>query len=688
MAEQHFNWRPTLKRRVLVAAVFFGVWTAAIEARLVYLQIVSYDDMIARAERQQLRTIPAPGKRGEIYDRQGRLLAYSVDADTIYAVPVEIEDAAKTAAALCGAFDDCAPAEQQDLTARLSRQRAFVYARRRVTPAEARKVLALNLEGVGFMKESRRFYPNKELAAHLLGYVGTDNVGLHGIESAYDKVIRGRAGTVLVQTDARRRAFSRIERSPGTGGSLELTIDEQLQYVAERELRIGVEDNMADGGTVVMLDPRTGEILAMANWPTFNPNAFSASDETAQRNRAVQDIYEPGSTFKVVTVSAALEEHVMPVDSTIDTNPGVIRFGSRVIDEYGGKNYGLLSFTDVIVKSSNIGAIKIGLKVGPERLGMYINRFGFGKPTSPDFPSESPGIVWNPAKLNDSAVASISMGYQVGVTPLQVVAAMNAVANGGSWIEPRIVRAVVNDGVRTKVAPRVVRKAISPETAAQLLPILEAVAHQGGTGAAAQIPGFTIAGKTGTADKLVNGRYSQSQQNVSFVGFVPSRDPVLTMIVMLDSPRNGRAAGGRMAAPIFKRIAEAALRQMAVPPSLNAPPPVVVARRQSSPLTPTAAAGDAPSIVTLAPGSAQSASFPDLRGLSARDALRALSRLGVTARLEGAGIVVEQNPAPGSPLERGVRCTLLLDRGASRPADGVPAARLPVRGIGATGAQP
>jgi cell division protein FtsI (penicillin-binding protein 3) len=663
VAEQPFNWRPTLTRRVIVAAVIFGAWTAAIEARLVFLQIVSHDELAARAERQQMRTVDAPAKRGEIFDRNGRLLAYSVDAETVYAVPTDIDDAPKTAAALCGALADCDRKEQQAIAERLGRQRAFVYVRRRVSPAEARAVAALNLDGIGFMKESRRFYPNKELGAHLLGYVGLDNVGLSGLEAAYDKIVRGKPGKVLVQTDARRRGFSRLERSPTTGASIELTIDEQLQYIAERELRNGVEENDADGGSAVILEPRSGEILAMANWPTFNPNAYNASDETARRNRAVQDIYEPGSTFKIVTMSAALEEKVVPLDTIIDTSPGVIRFGSRVIDEFAHHNYGALSFSDVIVKSSNVGAIKIGLKVGAERLGLYINRFGFGKPTSSDFPSESPGIVWNPAKLNDSAVASISMGYQVGVTPLQVVTAVNAVANGGTWIEPRIVRAVLSDGRRTKVTPKTVRKVISPETVSEILPIMESVVQSKiGTATAAQIPGYMVAGKTGTADKLVNGRYSQSQQNVSFVGFVPSRDPAFTIIVMIDSPRNGRAAGGRIAAPIFKRIAEATLRQMGVAPTIDAPPPVVVARHMPTPMTPTSVAVS-PAIVPLAPGDAtQSALFPDLRGLSARDALRTLARLGVTARLHGAGIVVDQTPAAGTPLERGTHCLLQLDR--------------------------
>jgi cell division protein FtsI (penicillin-binding protein 3) len=665
VAEQPFNWRAAVKRRLVIASMCFAVWTTGIEARLLYLQILRHEDLAARAERQQLRTQTVPAKRGEIYDRQGRLLAFSVDADTIYAVPVEIDDIAKTAAALCRAFDDCDRNEQQAIVDRLGRQRAFVYVKRRVTPAEARRVAELNLEGIGFMKESRRFYPNKELAAHLLGYVGIDNVGLSGLEASYDKVIRGHEGTMLVQTDARRRAFSRLGRLPTAGGSLELTIDEQLQYIVERELRAGVEASKAAAGAAVVMNPSTGEVLAMANWPTFNPNAYNGAGEEARRNRAVQDLYEPGSTFKIVTASAAIEEKVLPINSMIDTNPGSIRFGSRVIDEYGHHNYGVLSLTNVLVRSSNVGAIKIGLRIGPERLGLFIRRFGFGRPTSPDFPGESPGIVWDPSKLNDSALASVSMGYQVGVTPLQMAAAMSAVANGGTWIEPRVARAFVRDGVRTRIAPTTTRRAIAPETATQLLPILEAVVKEG-TGGKAQVPGYTVAGKTGTADKLVGGRYSPYQQNVSFVGFVPSRNPAITAIVMIDSPRAAANSGGWVAAPVFKRIAEAALRHLGVPPDIDAPPPVVVARREANPITPTAADLTTSAIVTQAPGSDQTSLFPDLRGLSARDALRALARLGVTARIEGRGIVVDQVPAPGSPLERVATCTLVLERDASR----------------------
>ncbi len=666
MAEPAFNWRPTIKRRVLVAAVLFSVWTVAIQARLLQLQVFSHADLTARAERQQQRTITAPAKRGEIVDRRGRLLAYSVDTDTIYAVPLEVDDEEATAAALCSVLEGgCTRQDKLGLVERMSRSRPFTYIKRRVTPLEARKVAALKLPGIGFMQESRRFYPNKELAAHLLGYVGLDNVGLSGVEATYDRVVRGREGTLLVQTDARRQAFSRLERPPTAGGSLELTIDEQLQHIAERALRAGVEEKRADGGSAVIMDPNTGEILAMASYPTFNPNAYNAGAEIARRNRAVQDIYEPGSTFKVVTVAAALEENVMPLNSYIDTNPGVIRFAGSVVDEYGGRNYGVLSFTDVIVKSSNIGAIKIGLKVGPERMGIYMNRFGFGRPTSPDFPSESPGIVWSPEKLNDRALASISMGYQVAVTPLQMAAAMSAVANGGTWIEPRVVRAVVKDGVRTSITPKVRRRAVSGETVAELLPILESVVEEG-TGKKAQISGFSVAGKTGTADKIVNGRYSGSQQNVSFVGFVPSRSPALTVIVMVDTPRVGSDTGGVVAAPIFQSIAEASLRYLGVAPTIDPPLPVMVASNNEPPVIPVSLPAKGPEIITINSMVGGTAVLPDLRGLSAREALRTLAKLGLTPRLQGKGVVVEQNPPAGAPLERGMTCTLTLERDLAR----------------------
>jgi cell division protein FtsI (penicillin-binding protein 3) len=493
---------------------------------------------------------------------------------------------------------------------------------------------------------------------------------------------------VLIQTDARRHAFSRIERPPTTGATIELTIDQYLQHVAERELRAGVEENRAAGGAAVVMDPRTGEILALANWPSFNPNAYRDSQPEAQRNRAVQDLYEPGSTFKIVTASAAFEEKVIDPDDQIDVSAGNIRFGARVIND--DHNYGVLSFADVLVKSSNVGAIKVGLTLGSERLGLYMKRFGFVRRTSPDFPGESAGIMWDPSRLTDSALASVSMGYQVGVTPLQMAAAVSSIANGGELFEPRIVRAVIADGIRTPVPHKVVRRTVSTATAATLTSIMEEVVTRG-TGKQAQVSGHTVAGKTGTAQKVVNGRYSRSEYNASFVGFIPSRNPVFVIVVVVDSP-HGRNAyyGGTVAAPIFQRIADAALRHQGIPPSINPEPPVLVARRndprelpasgavdivRGTPLVAQGRADELPAIVTLAGAAAGSAAlFPDLRGLGARDALRMLARMGLTARVIGAGVVVEQAPAAGGPIERGSVATLTLGRDIGETA-APPAAR-------------
>lgn len=669
--QQPFNWRPVIRRRVAVAVALFACWTAVIEARLVYLQVFRKADLTARAENQQMQTIKTPAKRGEIFDRNGHLLAYSVDADTVYAVPNEIENAAAAAAKLCRALDGCSKKEQASLTERLSKRGSFAYVRRRVTPEEAGKVAALGLEGVGFTKESRRYYPNKELAANVLGYVGLDNIGLSGIESAYDKVVRGREGTVLVQTDARRHAFSRVERTPTSGGSVELTIDEQLQYITERELAKGVEETDADAGTAIVMDPHTGEILAMASVPTFNPNDYGDASPAERRNRAVQDLYEPGSTFKMVTAAAAFEENVIKPNDMLDVSSGIIRIGSRVIHEYAGHRYGVISFKEAIVKSSNVGAVKVGLRLGSERLGLYINRFGFGRPMSPDFPGESPGIVWNPANLNDSALASVSMGHQIGVTPLQMAVAASAVANGGNVLEPRVLRAVINNGQRQAMATKIVRRAITPETAAQVVDVMEAVVAEG-TAKSAKIGGFTVAGKTGTAEKVIDGRYSKTANYASFVGFVPSRNPAFTIVVMLDTPRTGGRTGGAVASPVFQRIAAAALRHTGVVPTVNPQPPVMVARRSETPIAPVTAPLPARGIVTLAENG-EGTVVPDLRGLGARDALRALGRLGLGARVQGEGVVVDQTPAAGFPLEPGSTLLIVLGREPARAS--LPGAR-------------
>jgi cell division protein FtsI (penicillin-binding protein 3) len=651
------NWRATISARLLVGAAIFVLWAVGIQARLLYLQVHKHEALQSRAENQSARTMDISAKRGDILDRRGRVLAYSVDADSVYGVPSEIENAERAASALCAALTDCAPKEQDALATRLRQKRAFVYVRRRVTPPQARRILELNLEGIGFIKEDRRFYPKKQLAAQVLGFVGVDNKGLAGIEAAYDSQISGALGKLLYQTDARGHAFSRLERPPTVGATVELTIDEYLQHIAERELREGVARNRAAGGTVVIMSPTTGEILALANEPTFNPNAFSAASPEHRRNRAVQDIYEPGSTFKVVTASAAIEENVIGVNDLIDVSGGKIRFGSRVIHDT--HDYGTLSFTDVMVKSSNVGAIKVGLTLGAERLGLYVRRFGFGRALSPDFPGETTGIVWDPRHLDNSALASMSMGYQVGVTPLQMVAAVSSVANGGDLVQPRVVRALIRGGKRVEVKPTVLGRTISKDTAATLTTIMEQIVEDG-TATYAKVSGYTIAGKTGTAAKLVNGRYSNSDYYASLVGFLPSRNPVATIIVVIDSPHGHGYYGGPIAGPVFQRIAEATLRHLGVSPTLNAPPPVLVARADRPEIQPVRAEREASIVQIGAAGSTHE--LPDLRGLSAREALRVLTAMGLTAHLTGNGVVASQSPAPGTPVEPGLALVLKLER--------------------------
>jgi cell division protein FtsI (penicillin-binding protein 3) len=496
----------------------------------------------------------------------------------------------------------------------------------------------------------------------VLGYVGTEHGGLEGIEHTYDDLIKGSTGAMLVRIDARQSEFaSHVEQAPTAGATIELTIDPYLQHVVERELRAGVLENRAASGTAIVQDPWTGEILALANYPTFNPNDWAVAPKTAQRNRAVQDIYEPGSTFKIVTASAALEQGVVRPDDMIDVSGGEISFGSSVVRDT--HDYRSLSFEDVIVKSSTVGAIKVALRLGADRLTEYIRRFGFGRPASPrDFPAETAGKVWDPALLKDRDLARVAIGYQVGVTPLQMATAVSSIANGGELMQPRVVRAVIRDDVRRVVPKTVVNRTVTPEVAAQLTTMMEAVVERG-TATYARLPAFGVAGKTGTTTKWANGGYVTSEHIASFVGFVPSRKPVYTIAVVIDSPHGPNGYyGGPVSAPVFRRIAEAALRFGGVPPTFNAPPPLLISKRPlGSRQVPTSGPLLPPVIVPVVAGGADGR-IPDLTGLSARDAAGALSRLRMGARMFGAGLVVEQQPAPGTVIDPGGRVTLWLSR--------------------------
>lgn len=647
-------WRRTLRARLMVLVGILLCWSAMIQARLIWLQAIKHTEYVARAERQQMRTLTVPAKRGEIYDRDGRVLATSVDVDTIYAVPSEIERPAATVDALCGVLAGCTADFRGTVVDRLSQQRAFGYVKRRVSAREADAVAALKLDGIGLSQESRRFYPNRSLLGSTLGFVGIDSEGLSGIEASWNDIIRGKDGKTIVFTDARHDAYARVERPATAGASLELTIDTVLQHIVERELRSGIAENRAEAGVAIVMDPWTGEILALASEPTFNPNAFRRATGNETRNRAVQDIYEPGSTFKMITAAAALEEGVVQPDTLIDCAPGYIDIGSRRVRDVHA--YGQLSFEDVIVKSSNVGAIKTGFRLGAEGMSRYLRRFGFGSRLSRDLPGEQPGIVWS--QLNDSALASVSMGYQVGVTPLQMISAVSTVANGGRLLRPRVVRSVIHDGRREALEPEVLRRVVRPETAARLTSMMEAVVERG-TAKAAQIDGYRIAGKTGTAAKLVNGAYSKSEYMASFIGFLPSQAPQVAILVLIDTPRKGSYYGGTVAAPVFKRIAEGAVRYLGIRRSIE-PPPAVLVARASKPAIHPARFGPG-SVLPALVATGREGVMPDLTGLGARAAMRTLAQAGLVPVITGSGRVVDQEPAAGVEV-RGQRVRLRLAR--------------------------
>ena len=667
------SWRLTLKRRLLVATAGFVLWSVAIEARLVYLQVIQHDKLVKEALDQQSYVIDLDHKRGDILDRHGNPLAYNVEAESVVANPRLVSNPEHLVERLCQALRDCDASDREKYIRNLKRTdetgrlRAFAWLKRKMLPEQAARVEALKLKAIDFRKETRRFYPNRDLAAHLIGHA--NGTGLSGIEAKFEWLIGGEPGSALIQVDRNGKPFSRFERPSPPGGTVVLTVDPYLQYVAERELAAGVKWSGAEGGSVIVLDSLTGEILAMANNPTFNPNNLRASTPEDRKNRAVQDVYEPGSTFKIVTAGAALEEKLFSPSDLINTSPGYLKFGPHIINEAKGHNYGTLSFEDVIVKSSNVGAIRVGQHLGPQILSSYVSRFGFGarSASKSDFGGESSGVVARSSELDDLTMASMSMGYHVSVTALQMAAAVNAIATGGELLQPRLVKGWVSNGVYTATQKTVVRRVLSTATATQLTTIMEDVVERG-TAKGAQVEGYTIAGKTGTAAKVLeNGKgYSSVDYNVSFAGFVPSRNPRFTILVVIDSPHAVSAYGGTVSAPVFQKIAAAALRHGGVPPTLNPPAPLIIER--PDPRQQMVSGPAEPPVVTVADETSDSpVVFPNLVGMNARDAVRTMVRLGMSPKLHGAGHVVNQRPAAGSALDRADTPTLWLGR--RLPAD-------------------
>ena len=552
----------TPTKRLYILAILLLVWIGIICFRLFRLQVVKYGDFMARAQRQQNRTIPIRPRRGNIYDRNGYALAMSIDVDSVFAVPSEISDPQQTAALLSNVLK----MDPQDIVNRLAASRNFAYLKRKVDSDTADRVRQLNLRGIYFRKEPQRFYPKRELAAQVIGYVGMDDGGLGGLEREFDDDLRGIPGQEMISIDARRAKFSRIERPPDPGQNLVLTIDQTIQYIAEKELDQGMEDTKAIAGTVVVENPRTGEILALASRPNFNPNLFNSVPAESLKNRAVSDIYEPGSVFKIVTYSAAIDQHLVTPDDKVDCQHGAIDvFGMKIHDH---ESLGVVTIAEALAHSSDVAAIKVGMKLGPDRLYQYIKNYGFGQQTGIELPGETRGLSKPVNRWSKVSIGAISMGQEIGVTPLQAVSLVSTIANDGVYTPPRIVAGELppdSKAIPVVFHPAQQHRVVTTLTAAQMKKMMEGVVLDG-TARRAMLDGYTVAGKTGTAQKVdpATGAYSKTKYVASFVGFSPVNTPAITIAVILDSPI-GLHQGGQVSAPIFRRVAQQVLEYLHVP---------------------------------------------------------------------------------------------------------------------------
>ena len=554
-----------MRRRILGIFLLLFLSLGGVAAKLFFLQIQQGDRLTEGATKQYQRRLPILSRRGTIYDRTGRELAVSLQVASVFAQPAAIEDPADAAERLAPILDQPA----KEIQARLTSDKPFVWLQRHLDPPQAEAISDLNLRGIGLFPESRRYYPRQELAAHVLGLVGLDDRGLEGLEYQYDDLLGGQPQFVVAQQDALGRIIFRQEESRPQAPifDLTLTIDEVIQYIAERELARAVERSRAKAGTAIVMDPSTGEILALANQPTYDPNTYRKANSAARRNRAVTDAFEPGSSFKVILLAGALEEGVVRPGDQFHGENGAIEVSGVTIRDH--EKYGWLTVRQILTQSSNVGAIKIGQKLGKSLYYHYISGFGFGSLTGMDLPGETPGLMRRPRGWSALSLSVLSLGQEISVTPVQIATAFSAVANGGNLVRPHVVRGLraVDGSLQRQGEPVMIRRVISSETARTLLDMMRGVVEEG-TGKEAALEEYSVAGKTGTAQKLdpATGRYSHQKVVASFVGAVPAERPRLVILVLIDEPETLRW-GGSIAAPTFREIARDALKYLQVPPS-------------------------------------------------------------------------------------------------------------------------
>jgi cell division protein FtsI (penicillin-binding protein 3) len=689
-----------VKSRLIKFGIFLFVWSLLIVGRLTWLQVLHYGEWMQRAQRQQQRTVEISPQRGIIYDRNGQELAMTVQVDSVFAVPSEIPDQRNTATILATLIGE----DPDSVLERIQSQRNFAWVARKVDADTAERIRALGLHGIYFQKELKRFYPKRSLAAQVLGYVGMEDTGLAGIEHLYQNQLNGVKGRVVITMDARRKWFGHLEHPPEPGSNVVLTIDEKIQFIAEKELEQAMEETKALSGTVVVQNPRTGEILALANAPSFNPNLSREITPERLKNHAVSDVYEPGSVFKTVTYSSAFEEKLARPEEVINCDPGYIMVGGiRIHDSH---HIGTVTLEKAYAESSDVGAVKMALRLGPERFYKHIQAYGFGQLTNVELPGETRGLVRKPERWAASSIGSMAIGQEVGVTPLQVVSMMSSIANDGVYSPPRIVAGVTppNEGYqRIEFHPQAQRRVLSSYTSAVMRRLTEEVVLEG-TARRAILDGYTSAGKTGTAEKVDprTHAYSKTDYVASFVGFAPVSNPAITIAVILDTP-HGLHQGGQVCAPVFKRVAEQVLAYYGVPHDVE--PKNTPARRalmarategdteDSQPhvpsdqlefenltTAPASVPGNAaamPAAQTLGtPSPAQinarggtvvldvggGSTVPSLLGLSMRGAIESAHKAGFELQVVGSGTAREQQPPPGSYLPLGSKIAVRFSR--------------------------
>lgn len=574
---------PLRLARFWIVCLFFLFWTLAITTRLFWLQIMRHHEYIERAQKQQQRTFEVAPRRGVLYDRNLHELAMTVQVDSVFADPSEIEDkpaAARVLASIVHTDPEDTQTTEAEILHRLGASRGFAWIARRVTPDIASKIRELDLKGVYFQKEFERFYPNNQIAAQVLGYVGTDDRGLGGLELKFERQLHGVPGRMLTAMDARRKILVSSEREPQAGKNLVLTIDSNIQFMAESALAHAMERTHADNGTVVVQDVHTGQILALAIRPTFNPNDFRHTTPALLRNHAVSDVYEPGSTFKLVTYSAALDQGVATPDSMVDCQGGQITLAGRVIhDDKSDRGMGVVTVATALARSSDVAAVKMALKVGSDKFYNYIRAFGFGQKPGVELPGETRGLLRPPSRWNGSSIGSLAIGQEVGVTPLQLVSMVSTIANGGVYLSPHVLvpgQPQSNGNLHASPfrlneempdpLPAGAHRVISPFAAAEMRKMMEGVVLYG-TGKPAQLNGYSAGGKTGTAQKIdpLTHRYSKTMHIASFAGIAPINNPEIAVAVVMDNPKGASYYGTAVSAPVFAEVAQQVLEYLGVP---------------------------------------------------------------------------------------------------------------------------